>query len=180
MDLPSPSLLIIALKCDYEAVPRIDPAIRLPLLLAILMVIGFVVAHAWENRAQAPREYSNECSICHHGGHGQASEIAPIFGRVGRIAMTPEGHRYITHVLLYGLNGPILANGEPYNNSMPSFGRLPDSEIARILTFVAAQEMPTGAPAFKAADIAEARAHPLSPHDVLLERQQLDQQSPLP
>lgn len=143
------------------------------------MVIVFVVGHAWENRVQAPREYSNECSICHHGGHGQVSEIAPIFGRVGPIAQTPAGHHYLVDVLLYGLDGPITAGGTHYNNSMPSFHRLPDDEIARILTFVASQEMPSDAPRFSAADIAAARAHPISATDVLQERQKLDLQEPV-
>jgi len=159
---------------------RLDPAIRLPLFIAIFLAIVFVVGHAWENREQAPREYSNECSICHHGGHGQVRAVAPIFGRVGHIALTPEGHRYIIHVLLNGLDGPITAGGAAYNSSMPSFHRLPDDEIARILTFVASQEMPSGGPTFTAADIAEERKHPLSPEEVLLERQKLEQQTPLP
>ncbi|MBS1103923.1 c-type cytochrome [Gluconobacter sp. Dm-62] len=143
------------------------------------MVVAFVVAHAWENRIQAPREYSNECSICHHGGHGQVSEIAPIFGRVGPIAQTPAGHHYLVDVLLYGLDGSITAGGAHYNNSMPSFHRLSDDEIARILTFVASQEMPSGAPTFTAADIAAGRAHPMSATDVLQERQKLDLQTPV-
>lgn len=178
--LPSPPLLKRLRKWHNDTVIRIDPAVRLPLLLAISMVVIFVIAHAWENRVQAPREYSNECSICHHGGHGQVSEIAPIFGRVGPIARTPEGHHYLIDVLLYGLDGSIMAGGGHYNSSMPSFHRLPDEEIARILTFVASQEMPESAPTFTAADIAGARAHPMSATDVLLERQTLDQRHPLP
>ncbi|GLQ63538.1 hypothetical protein GCM10007867_23830 [Gluconobacter cerinus] len=106
--------------------------------------------------------------------------VAPIFGRVGHIALTPEGHRYIIHVLLNGLDGPITAGGAPYNSSMPSFHRLSDDEIARILTFVGGKEMAAGGPTFTAAEIAEERKHPLSPQEVLLERQKLEQQSPLP
>ncbi|MQR97985.1 c-type cytochrome [Gluconobacter aidae] len=158
---------------------RIDPAVRLPLFLAISMVIVFVIGHAWENRIQAPREYSNECSICHHGGHGQVSEIAPIFGRVGPIAQTPAGHHYLVDVLLYGLDGPITAGGGHYNGAMPSFQRLPNDEIARILTFVASQEMSGSTPIFTAADVAAARTHPMSASEVLQERQKLDLQTPV-
>ncbi|GBR54585.1 c-type cytochrome [Gluconobacter sphaericus] len=158
---------------------RIDPAVRLPLFLAIFMVAVFVVGHAWENRAQAPREYANECSTCHHGGHGQVSEVAPIFGRVGPIAQTPAGHHYLADVLLYGLNGPITAGDGHYNSSMPSFHRLSNDEIARILTFVASQEIPADAPTFTAADVAAARAHPMSATEVLQERQKLDLQTPV-
>ncbi|EHH67631.1 putative cytochrome c-552 [Gluconobacter morbifer G707] len=144
------------------------------------MVIVFVIGHAWENRERAAREYSNECSICHHGGHGQVSEVAPIFGRVGPIALTPEGHHYIIDVLLNGLDGPITANGARYDSSMPSFHRLPNDEIARILTFVARQEMTAGGPVFTASEIAQARKHPLSPHEVLQERQRLEHQISIP
>ncbi|KXV30015.1 cytochrome C552, partial [Gluconobacter japonicus] len=49
-----------------------------------------------------------------------------------------------------------------------------------ILTFVASQEMSSGGPTFTAAEIAEERKHPLSPEEVLLERQKLEQQTPLP
>lgn len=159
---------------------RPDPTIRLPLFTAIGLVALFVVFHAWNIREQAPREYSNECSICHHGGHGQVHEFAPIFGRVGRIAQTPAGRRYIIDVLLNGLDGPITAGGAPYDGAMPSFQRLSDEELARILTFVAAQEMPSGPPGFTAGEIAQARLRKLSPHEVLLERQALDREEPLP
>lgn len=145
------------------------------------MVGAFFINRWHANRADPGwRDYNDHCGICHHGGQGQSNETPPLFGRLGVISTTPEGKRYIIHVLLNGMSGPIVADGRPFSWSMPAFSGLGDAKIARILTWVARQQQ--GAPGvfFTAKDIAMERQHTMSSASVREERDRLRARQPLP
>lgn len=161
--------------------PMLDRSLRLPLALALLMVGGFVLNRWHANRTDLGwRDYNDECGICHHGGRGQANETPPLFGRIDQIAQTPEGKRYVMHVLLNGLSGPINVHDQEFSWSMPNFRNLSDKKIARILTWVAQQGQTASPPHFTAEDIAAERNHHLSSEAVREERERLDRRQPLP
>lgn len=164
----------------HMRIPALDRSLRLPLALAAVLALGALADRLYLNRDTGFRLYSKECSICHHGGNGQAAETPPIFGRVNSIARTLEGKRYIVNVLLNGLNGPIKADGKPFDWSMPSFRRLNDDDIAAILTWVTHQRHTGPAVVFTAADIAAQREHPLSSEEVHTAREELGKSQPLP
>lgn len=42
----------------------------------------------------------------------------------------------LIRLVLNGLAGPVVVNGEEYNNIMPAHGSLSDDQIADVLTFV--------------------------------------------
>jgi len=76
--------------------------------------------------------YGLHCAVCHQAdGAGQAGTYPPL---AGSDYIADAG----THVdiILNGLNGPIVVNGENYNGAMMSFGaKLSDGQIAAIATF---------------------------------------------
>nr|WP_245825204.1 cytochrome c [Neoasaia chiangmaiensis] len=126
------------------------------------------------------RLYGPNCGICHHGGAGLPGEIPPLVDRLDVIAQTPEGRRYLADVMLNGLAGPIMANGEKYNFGMPSFRRLDDQQIALILNWLIARGETKPAPVMTPHDIAEARKHRLDPQSTHKERDQLSRIQPVP
>lgn len=179
-DLPHPCS-----PCSLETmkIPSLDRHLRLPLVLALIMVGVFVINRIAVNRDHGFRDYGEQCGICHHGGRGQVSETPPLFGRIDQIASTPEGKHYIIDVLLNGVSGPITANGEHFDWAMPSFRRLSDEQIAGILTWVAAQggrNATRNTPVFEAQDIARQRLPMHSAVQVRAEREALDQKYALP
>jgi mono/diheme cytochrome c family protein len=118
--------------------------------------------------------YGQNCGICHQGGAvGVPGQFPPLKGRVDKIAATPTGKAYLTHVLLNGLTGSITAGGGTYVGYMPSFKALPDDSIAAILTYVASLGDTKPAPTFAASDFAAARATPMAGSAVAAERKSL-------
>lgn len=94
--------------------------------------------------AQGPREidmmalgrrvYNQNCVACHQSdGRGQTGVFPPLVAADWVMEESPDR---IIKVVLAGLVGPILVNGQPYNNAMTAFGRLSDRDIAAVLTFI--------------------------------------------
>lgn len=81
-------------------------------------------------------QYRFHCGACHgKDGRGRANLFPPLRGSswVNGDPVVP------IHVVLHGLDGAILVEGERYLNLMPPLGhRLEDEQIARILTYVRA------------------------------------------
>ena len=79
-----------------------------------------------------------QCAGCHQAsGAGVAGAFPPLAGELPRLAAAGEaGRLFPVKVLLFGLRGPIEAQGKPYNASMPSFGWLSDADIAAVLNYV--------------------------------------------
>lgn len=72
------------------------------------------------------------CAVCHQPtAQGIPNRFPPL---AGSDFLNSDKHRAIK-VLLHGLQGEIIVNGQKFNNSMPSFP-LSDEDIANALTFV--------------------------------------------
>jgi mono/diheme cytochrome c family protein len=80
--------------------------------------------------------YATNCAGCHNAaGTGTPGAFPPL---AGNVAVTGDP-KTLVHVLLYGLNGPIEANGQKYNNVMPAWkGQLKNAEIAAVATYIRA------------------------------------------
>ena len=124
--------------------------------------------------------YGNNCGICHHGGDGMPGSVPPLVRRIDKIAATPEGRHYLADVLMHGVSGRIMANGQPYNAEMPPFRYLKDEDVASILTWLSARGGRENAPAISPSDIAAARAAAKSAGQVADERDALNRQHPIP
>ncbi len=78
------------------------------------------------------RLFTTVCSACHQPtGQGIPNRFPPL---AGSDFLNADKNRAIT-VLLKGLQGEVVVNGQKFNNSMPSFP-LGDEDIANALTYV--------------------------------------------
>ena len=77
--------------------------------------------------------YNTYCAPCHQrDGQGAPPRYPPL---VGTEWVTGDTQRLIS-VIINGLEGPIVVNGEPYNNAMPQHSFLSDQEVAEVATFI--------------------------------------------
>jgi glucose/arabinose dehydrogenase/cytochrome c2 len=73
------------------------------------------------------------CAACHQNdGKGASGRFPPL---AGTDWVTGDKKRLIG-ILLNGLEGSIVVNGETYINAMPQHGFLSDREIANVLTYI--------------------------------------------
>jgi mono/diheme cytochrome c family protein len=84
--------------------------------------------------ADGAKVFETNCSSCHQtNGQGVAGTFPPLAGNpvVTGDATTP------IHIVKYGLNGKIMAEGGNYNGMMPAWGQqLSNADIAAVLTYV--------------------------------------------
>lgn len=147
-------------------------------LLSAVLVAG--LAHA-AHAATGAELYASNCAMCHQAnGIGAPGQYPPLKGRIDKIAASAEGKHYLADVLVYGMAGRIDAGGASYVGFMPSFRQLPDPDIAALLSWLASLGDSKPAPVIEAADIAAARANPLSSPAVAKERKALGAVHPLP
>jgi mono/diheme cytochrome c family protein len=116
----------------------------------------------WE--AVGAQTYAAVCAACHQpGGQGVPASFPALAGHAPTILARPGGRDYLAHLVLYGLEGPITANGQPFNGAMPAWGEtLNDEQLAGALDYVLHswdndKALPAGFQPFVPADIAAAR-----------------------
>ncbi len=123
--------------------------------------------------------YQTNCVACHQAnGQGIPGAFPPLAGHVPEL-LAPEGGRtYLSHVLLYGLQGSITVGGQTYNGVMPAWHQLNDEQIADVLTYIATAweneaDLPEGFEPFTAEEIAAQRDLELTGGDVHEQRTEL-------
>jgi mono/diheme cytochrome c family protein len=73
------------------------------------------------------------CAACHQSdGKGASGRFPPL---AGTDWVTGDKERLI-NIVLNGIDGPIVVNGETYINAMPQHGFLSDQEVANVLTYI--------------------------------------------
>lgn len=113
----------------------------LPLLL---FLAGIISAYAFlHNKSVQPHVlqqsiergklfYQAHCALCHQPDGGGIAGLYPPLSGSDFLAQNQD--RAI-HILLFGLAGPIIVNGQPYNGVMhPVDGT--DQQLADVLTYV--------------------------------------------
>ncbi len=150
---------------------RLRPATLLVLALAAAPVSGRVYA-------QMPGAFRQRCSVCHQpSGAGIPGVYPPLAATVGNYVRIPEGRNYLVHVLVFGMNGPIVSDGTSYNGYMPSASDFSDEDLAAAINYVLvklnARLVSRDFKPIAAAEFQAARGAQLSPADVLREREKL-------
>jgi mono/diheme cytochrome c family protein len=83
--------------------------------------------------ALGARIYNQNCVACHQAsGLGLPGVYPPIVAS-DWVQDNPER---LIKIVLAGLAGPVVVNGNEYNNAMTAFGRLSDQQIAAVLTYI--------------------------------------------
>jgi mono/diheme cytochrome c family protein len=84
----------------------------------------------WE--ATGEQAYNGNCAACHQAeGQGVPGAFPTLAGHAAELY--DASRNYPINVLLYGLVGEIVVEGQTYNGQMPAFGTLADEDIAAIL-----------------------------------------------
>jgi mono/diheme cytochrome c family protein len=115
--------------------------------------------------------YAQNCSACHQAtGAGIPGVFPPLAGHALDLYEADGGRTYLIDVLLYGLQGPIVVNGQTYTGLMPPFAQLSDEQIAAVLNhsvvgFDAVDE-PDDFDAIRPDEVAAERGKGLSATDV--------------
>jgi glucose/arabinose dehydrogenase/mono/diheme cytochrome c family protein len=93
------------------------------------------------------------CATCHQrDGKGASGRFPPLAGTEW---VTGDKERLI-NIVLKGLDGSIVVNGETYINAMPQHGFLSDQEVANVLTYIR-QNFGNKASEITATDVREVR-----------------------
>jgi mono/diheme cytochrome c family protein len=123
--------------------------------------------------------YATVCAACHQpSGQGVPDTFPALAGHAPTILARPGGRDYLAHLVLYGLQGPITANGKPFDGIMPPWGEtLNDEQLAGALDYVLHswdndKALPAGFQPFAPADIAAARGTKMTAAEVYAHRGQ--------
>lgn len=77
--------------------------------------------------------YRKSCLTCHQANGSGVPGMYPALSLAEKVKGPPEE---IAKVVLFGLKGPVVVNGQTYTQNMPPFKTLPDSTIALVVNFV--------------------------------------------
>ncbi len=126
-------------------------------------------AVAAKSSAEGAQIYSANCSSCHGpSGAGVAGAFPPLAGNKAILG----SEKYVSDVLLYGLQGEIAVNGQTYNGVMPAWAAtLSDAQIAAVLDHVRSS-WGNSASAVTEATVKTERASTMTAAQVLSERPQ--------
>jgi mono/diheme cytochrome c family protein len=120
---------------------------------------------AFEWQKVGAETYNTFCGACHQpNGQGVPDTFPALAGHAPTLLAHPGGRDYLAHLVLYGLEGQIVANGKTFNAAMPAWGEtLNDEQLAGALDYVMnnwgnAAALPAGFQPFTPADIAAARS----------------------
>lgn len=137
------------------------------------LVALFLVAHTDLASADGQAVFNTNCALCHQeGGVGVAGQFPRLAGRVGVIATNSEGRKFLPRLLLNGMSGRVIVDGQQILGIMPNFDALSDADIAAVLTYLSGlNHTPV---VFTAAEVKHARGQPKrSPTDMASERSRL-------
>jgi mono/diheme cytochrome c family protein len=77
--------------------------------------------------------FRKSCLTCHQADGSGVPGMYPPLNQAEKVMGPPEG---IIKVILYGLKGPTVINGETYTQRMPAQSLLSDSTIAVVVNYV--------------------------------------------
>ncbi len=81
--------------------------------------------------------YAEYCAACHRPeGQGTAGLAPPLVSGVLKRAGEGDALAYVPRVILEGLWGPIVSEGQHFVSAMPGHATLTDAEVAAIATHV--------------------------------------------
>ncbi|WP_211310991.1 cytochrome D1 domain-containing protein [Halomonas denitrificans] len=131
--------------------------------------------------APGARLYADHCAACHlPNGEGVSGAFPPHRDHVGELYAAEgdeiDGRDYLARVLLHGLTGPIVVDGETYDGNMPAWGEaLGEAQIAEVLNYLLTEidSAPEGFRPYTAEEIAALRDPALNGRDVHRLRQGL-------
>jgi mono/diheme cytochrome c family protein len=137
-------------------------------------LIGAALATTGAQAQDAARDGASlfgRCAACHTAtGAGLPGAFPPLNRDMRMLAARPEGRRYLALVVMVGLIGPLVVEGQSYRNVMPAQSGLDAADVAAVLNHIGTRISHDG-PAFRPFTVAEvagyaAEAPKISPTDL--------------
>jgi mono/diheme cytochrome c family protein len=101
------------------------------------LAAALLAATAGSAAADGAATFDANCAFCHQaGGVGVPGQFPRLAGRVGAIAANSEGKKLLSQILLAGMGGRIVVDGEQIIGVMPAFDGLSDDDIAAVLSYL--------------------------------------------
>ena len=147
------------------------PAVQAPAAQALVAQAPAPAAQGTPVQASAngAQVYTVNCVSCHGE---QGAGVAGAFPAMAGNKAVLGDDKYLSNVLLYGLQGQINVNGQVYNGVMPAWAAsLTDAEIAAVITHIRVSWGNT-APAVTEAAVRTERGTPKTVAQVLAQRPQ--------
>ena len=131
-------------------------------MMALRLGALALVAAAFSATASAQQDgasvFANACAACHNSaGQGTVGLAPALAGTLAPFAGSADGRRYVVQVLLSGLSGKIVSQGQVYVGAMPPQAALDDEQLAAVTTYLFKDLNGMPAAALGAADFAKAR-----------------------
>lgn len=124
--------------------------------------------------------FDSSCAACHQAnGQGVSGAFPPLAGYVPKILAKKDGRTTLEHIVLFGMTGQISADGNSYNSTMPTWGKIiSDQQITDALNYIAqawgnGKNLPKDFKPFTLAEIQKAAKAKLTPSQVHAEREKL-------
>ncbi|MFZ4115646.1 MAG: c-type cytochrome [Chthoniobacterales bacterium] len=109
-------------------------------------------------RAIGKKVFTQTCIICHQEtGLGIPGQYPPLVGSEWVLSQGWHGDNHLVKNVLYGMQGPVVVKGMPYNNAMAPWNQLSDQQIAGVLTYIRS-EWGNNAPPITPEFVAKVRA----------------------
>jgi mono/diheme cytochrome c family protein len=142
-------------------------------VIRTLLAAALLTATADAAAADGAAIFDANCAFCHQaGGVGVPGQFPRLAGRAGAIAGSPGGKKFLPEVLLNGMSGRVMVDGEQILGIMPAFNSLSDNDVAAVLTYISSLDH--ASVSYSSKEIKAARAQPkLSPSGVVAERMRL-------
>ena len=108
------------------------------ILFALFLTTGYVYTFfqagtLTDSIKRGEQVYSANCQSCHmENGEGLVDSFPPL----AKSDFLLKDQKRAIGVVLHGLEGEVIVNGENYNMMMPAQNHLSDQEIADVLNFV--------------------------------------------
>ena len=138
----------------------------------IAFLIGVLALGALALAAGGEQVYA-QCAGCHQAnGQGVPGAFPPLAKELPLIvAKGDAGRQFLIQVVLFGVQGPIVAQGKTYNSAMPPYGHLSDADVAAVLNYALTawgndKLLPKGFKPLTAEEVKALRATKLSPQQV--------------
>ena len=126
----------------------------------VFLALATELAAAWDASVpQGLAAFNRQCIACHQSdGKGMAGLAPALAGTLANLLAIDDGRRYVTLVLIHGLSGRIVSQGQVFVGAMPAQLLMSDDELAAVANYLAQDLNGAAQSIFSSADFTQARS----------------------